>query len=104
MDKLDENLELVYSKEMTIPIDTTDWLNKWAGGGLLGRYPQIEIGTVLDEGDGFVICYEKYVGDNGFGTHFYGYDSTFFLKTDYNLNIVHPPVYDDEWDEEDCDE
>lgn len=27
-----------------------------------------------------------------------------FGKTDYNLNIVHPPVYDDEWDEEDCDE
>ena len=27
-----------------------------------------------------------------------------FGKTDYNLNIVHPPVYDDEWDEEDCDD
>ena len=27
-----------------------------------------------------------------------------FGKTDYNLNIVHPPVYEDEWDEEDCDE
>lgn len=27
-----------------------------------------------------------------------------FGKVDYNLNIVHPPVYDDEWDEEDCDE
>lgn len=27
-----------------------------------------------------------------------------FGKTDYNLNIVHPPVYDDERDEEDCDE
>lgn len=27
-----------------------------------------------------------------------------FGKTDYNLNIVHPPVYDDEWDEEDGDE
>ncbi len=27
-----------------------------------------------------------------------------FGKTDYNLNIVHPPVYDDDWDEEDCDE
>lgn len=26
-----------------------------------------------------------------------------FGKTDYNLNIVHPPVYD-EWDKEDCDE
>ncbi len=23
-----------------------------------------------------------------------------FGKTDYNLNIVHPPVYDDDWDEE----
>ena len=27
-----------------------------------------------------------------------------FGKADYNLNIVHPPVYDYEWDEEDCDE
>lgn len=27
-----------------------------------------------------------------------------FGKTDYNLNIVHPPVYDDELDKEDCDE
>lgn len=27
-----------------------------------------------------------------------------FGKTDYNLNILHPPVYDDGWDEEDCDE
>ncbi len=27
-----------------------------------------------------------------------------FGKTDYNLNIVHPPEYDGEWDEEDCDE
>lgn len=27
-----------------------------------------------------------------------------FGKNDYNLNIVHPPVYDDEWDEEDQDE
>lgn len=25
-----------------------------------------------------------------------------FGKSDYNLNIVHPPIYDDEWDEEDC--
>lgn len=27
-----------------------------------------------------------------------------FGKDDYNLNIVHPPVYDDEFDGEDCDE
>ena len=27
-----------------------------------------------------------------------------FDKDDYNLNIIHPPVYEDEWDEEDCDE
>ena len=25
-----------------------------------------------------------------------------FGKSDYNLNIIHPPIYDDEWDEEDC--
>lgn len=27
-----------------------------------------------------------------------------FGKHDYNLNIVHPPAYEDEWDKEDCDE
>ena len=27
-----------------------------------------------------------------------------FGKTDYNLNIVHPPVYDDEAEEEEQDE
>ena len=27
-----------------------------------------------------------------------------FGKADYNLNIVHPPVYNDDSDEEDCDE
>ena len=27
-----------------------------------------------------------------------------FGKDDYSLNIVHPPVYDDVLDEEDCDE
>lgn len=60
MDKLDENPELVYSKEMTIPLDTTgiwDEIDPY-------NYPQIEIGTVLDEGDGFVICYEKYAQKN----------------------------------------
>ena len=88
MEKLDDNLELVYSKEMIIPVDTTDWLNTWAGGGLLGRYPQIEIGTVLDEGDGFVICYEKYTGhQNGPEPHAYGFDSTIIIKTDYDLNV-----------------
>ena len=25
-----------------------------------------------------------------------------FGKSDYNLNIVHPPIYDDEWEEENC--
>ena len=88
MEKLDDNLELVYSKEMIIPVDTTDWLNTWAGGGLLGRYPQIEIGTVLDEGDGFVICYEKYTGHQyGPEPHAYGFDSTIIIKTDYDLNV-----------------
>lgn len=27
-----------------------------------------------------------------------------FGKIDYNLNIIHPPVYEDEWEEEDCNE
>lgn len=81
MEKLDDSFEYVYHKEIQVSIDTTNHL-------LAGNPPRINIGTILDEGDGFVICYEKYVGDNGFGTHFYGYDSTFFLKTDYNLNIL----------------
>lgn len=26
-----------------------------------------------------------------------------FGKTDYNLNIVHPPLYDDDWEDEEDD-
>ena len=85
MDKLDENLELVYSKEMTISLDTTgiwDEIDPY-------NYPKIEIGTVLDEGDGFVICYEKYAQKTyGNQPHLYGSDTTFFIKTDYELNIL----------------
>lgn len=81
MEKLDDSFEYVYHKEIQVSIDTTNHL-------LAGYPPRINIGTILDEGDGFVICYEKYVGHNGYSTHFYGYDSTFFLKTDYNLNIL----------------
>ena len=87
MKKLDENLEVVYSKEMTIPLDTT---GIWDETIDLYDYPEIEIGTVLDEGDGFVICYEKYVGEI-YGPdvpHAHGFDSTFIIKTDYDLNIL----------------
>ena len=87
MKKLDENLEVVYSKEMTIPLDTT---GIWDETIDLYDYPQIEIGTVLDEGDGFVICYEKYVGEiySPDEPHAHGFDSTFIIKTDYDLNIL----------------
>ena len=86
MKKLDENLEVVYSKEMTIPLDTT---GIWDESISLKSYPEIEIGTVLDEGDGFVICYEKYTGHQQFviDPHAHGADSTFIIKTDYDLNI-----------------
>ena len=85
MDKLDENLELIYSKEMTIPLDSTIICDDT----ILYDYPEIEIGTVLDEGDGFVICYEKYAEEAyGSSPHIYGFDSTFFIKTDYDLNIL----------------
>ncbi len=87
MKKLDENLEVVYSKEMTIPLDTT---GIWDESIDLYDYPQIEIGTVLDEGDGFVICYEKYA-EEIYGPdepHAHGFDSTFIIKTDYDLNIL----------------
>ena len=87
MKKLNENLEVVHSKEMTIPLDTT---GIWDESIDLYDYPEIEIGTVLDEGDGFVICYEKYVGEI-YGPdepHAHGFDSTFIIKTDYDLNIL----------------
>ncbi len=88
MEKLDEDFEYVYHKEMTIPVDTTNWINLWAHPSQnMNTFPEIQIGTVMDEGDGFVICYEKYTGGNGYGTHSHGYDSTFIIKTDYDLNI-----------------
>ena len=86
MNKLNENLEVVYSKEMIIPLDTT---NLWNESGSIYSYPMIEIGTVLDKGDGFVICYEKYQAETGApNNHDDTFDSTFLIKTDYELNIL----------------
>ena len=88
MNKLNEELEVVYSKEITIPLDTTNWINLWAAPQSAYESPEIQIGTVLDKGDGFVICYEKYAGNiTGQEPHATGYDSTLFIKTDYELNV-----------------
>ena len=87
MEKLDENFEYVYHKEMSIYIDTTNWLNIWAHQSHSVSPPEIQLGTVMDKGDGFVICYEKYAGHDISGEHVLGYDTTVIIKTDYDLNI-----------------
>lgn len=88
MNKLNEEFEVIYSKEITVPLDTTNWINIWADPQPSYESPEIQIGTVLDSGDGFVICYEKYAGHiTEFEHPVTGYDSTLFIKTDYELNV-----------------
>ena len=48
MEKLDDSFEYVYHKEIQVSIDTTNHL-------LAGYPPRINIGTILDEGEGLVI-------------------------------------------------
>ena len=88
MNKLDDDFEIEYSKEMSVCLDTIDWKNLWAHYNSAFTPPFITIGTVIDNnGEGFVISYEKYIGENPKHIWEHGNDSTFFLKTDYNLNV-----------------
>ncbi len=103
MNKLDDDFELEYSREMSVCIDTIDWDSLWANCSTADYRPHIQIGTVMDDGgEGFIISYEKYVGNlkelgpvcpqGHLWTH--GYDSTFFLKTDRDLNVTLQGFYE----------
>ena len=88
MNKLNDDFEIEYSKEMSIGLDTVDWESLWAHYNSVFIPPFITIGTVIDDnGEGFVISYEKYIGEHPKHLWEHGNDSTFFLKTDYNLNV-----------------
>lgn len=94
MNKLDENFDVEYSKEMKICLDTVDWNILWQPGS---SPPYIEIGTAFeDDGEGFIISYEKYIGANPSHLWNHGKDSTFFLKTDYDLNIIKKGFFEHE--------
>ena len=88
MKKLDDDFEIEYSREMSICLDTVDWKNLWGQNASGCQAPKIVLGTVMDnDGEGFVISYEKYIGEHPQHLWEHGNDSTFFLKTDYDLNV-----------------
>lgn len=94
MSELNADFDILHSKEMTFSIDTVDWKN------LLSQtdayYPRIIIGTVLeDEGNGFVLCCEKLPTHYPYNTHLpdHGEDSTIFIKTDYDFNVLKSESY-----------
>ncbi len=88
MRKLNDDFEVEYSKEMSVSIDTADWENLW-GQDIAGcDPPKIHLGTIMDDkGEGFIISYEKYIGEHPGHLWDHGRDTTFFLRTDYDLNI-----------------
>lgn len=95
MKKLNDEFETEYSKEMSFCLDTVDWENLWAQYNSTYTPPFITMGTVMDDdGDGFIISYEKYIGKNPKHLWEHGYDSTFLLKTDYDLNIKKEGFYE----------
>ena len=86
MKRLDDEID--YSREMSIYLDTVDWRILWGQNASGCQAPKIVLGTVMDnDGEGFVISYEKYIGEHPQHLWEHGNDSTFFLKTDYDLNV-----------------
>lgn len=95
MKKLDDDFEIEYSREMSICLDTVDWMNLWGQNASGCQAPKIVLGTVMDnDGEGFVISYEKYIGEHPQHLWEHGNDSTFFLKTDYDLNVNKTGFYE----------
>lgn len=95
MKKLDDDFEIEYSREMSICLDTVDWKNLWGQHVSGCKDPKIVLGTVMDDdGEGFVISYEKYIGEHPKHLWEHGNDSTFFLKTDYDLNVNKAGFYE----------
>ena len=92
--KLNDEFEEVYSREISVSLDTTDWENLWGQSAAGRNAPHVRIGTVLDDnGDGFVISYEKYIGEYAGHLWNHGRDTTVFIKTDHELNIRHENRY-----------
>lgn len=97
MKKLDNDFEIEYSREIPICIDTADWENLWGQHNIGSQPPRISIGTVLDDdNEGFIVSYEKYIGEAFQHHHIWenSNDSTFFFKTDYDLNVKKSGFYE----------
>lgn len=94
MKKLNDDFEIEYSKEMSVCLDTVDWKNLWGEYHTACTPPLFQIGTVMDDdSEGFIISYEKYIGKHPVHLWDHGKDTTFFIKTDYDLNIKKENCY-----------
>ena len=87
---LDEDFETTSTINIPVAIDTADWQNIWSDHSYLEReYPRIELGTVIEiENEGFVISFEKLIGEAHLHLWSHGLDSTIFYKIDYEGNVL----------------
>ena len=86
---LDEDFETASTINIPVAIDTADWQNIWSDHSLDRVYPRIELGTVIEiENEGFVISFEKLIGETPRHLWGHGLDSTIFYKIDYEGNVL----------------
>ena len=86
---LDEDFETTSTISIPVAIDTADWQNIWSDHSLDREYPRIELGTVIEiENEGFVISFEKLIGEAPRHLWNHGLDSTIFYKIDYEGNVL----------------
>lgn len=94
MSELNADFDILYSKEMTLSIDTVDWQSLLSQQASYN--PRVLVSTVMEnEGNGFVLCCEKLTTHHPYNTHLpdHGKDSTIFLKTDYEFNVLKSESY-----------
>ena len=86
---LDEDFDTTSTINIPVAIDTADWQNIWSDHSLDRVYPRIELGTVIEiENEGFVISFEKLIGETPRHLWGHGLDSTIFYKIDYEGNVL----------------
>ena len=86
---LDEDFETTSTINIPVAIDTADWQNIWSDHSLDRVYPRIELGTVIEiDNEGFVISFEKLIGEAPQHLWSHGLDSTIFYKIDYEGNVL----------------
>ena len=86
---LDEDFETTSTINIPVAIDTADWQNIWSDHSYDRVYPRIELGTVIEiENEGYVISFEKLIGETPRHLWGHGLDSTIFYKIDYEGNVL----------------